>query len=65
MFFDLGQTLVNEWDFINYFDKEFLEILNAFGARIDSRNYRAVRDSVIRNRQIGHESVRKLPKFAN
>ena len=60
MFFDLGQTLVNEWDFINYIDKEFLEILNAFGARIDSRNYRAVRDSVIRNRQIGHESVRKL-----
>ena len=42
MFFNFGQTLVNEWDFINYFDKEFLEILNAFGARIDSRNYRAV-----------------------
>jgi hypothetical protein len=60
MFFDLGQTLVNEWDFINYFDKEFLGILNAFGAKIDSRNYRAVRDNVIRNRQIGHESVRRL-----
>jgi len=60
IFFDLGQTLVNEWDFINYFDKEFLEVLNGFGARIDTRNYRAVRDNVIRNRQIGHGSVREL-----
>lgn len=60
VFFDLGQTLVNEWDFINYFDKEFLEVLNGFGARIDNRNYLAVRDNVIRNRQIGHGSVREL-----
>lgn len=60
IFFDLGQTLVNEWDFINYFDKQFLEVLNGFGARIDTRNYRAVRDNVIRNRQIGHGSVREL-----
>jgi HAD superfamily hydrolase (TIGR01549 family) len=60
IFFDLGQTLVNEWDFINYFDEIFLEILNGFGARIDSRNYQAVRDNVIRNRQISNGSVREL-----
>ena len=60
IFFDLGQTLVNEWDFINYFDVKFLEILNGFGARIDSRNYQAVRDNVIRNRQIGNGSFREL-----
>jgi HAD superfamily hydrolase (TIGR01549 family) len=60
IFFDLGQTLVDEWDFINYFDKEFIEVLNGFGARIDIRNYLAVRDNVIRNRQIGHGSVREL-----
>src|SRR5215472_10099469 len=60
IFFDLGQTLVNEWDFINYFDVKFLEILNGFGARIDSRNYQAVRDNVIRNRLIGNGSVREL-----
>ena len=30
------------------------------GARIDSRNYRAVRDNVIRNRQISNGSVKKL-----
>ncbi len=60
IFFDLGQTLVDEWDFIAHFDQKFLELLNGFGARIDQRNYRAVRDSIIRDRKIGHGSVREL-----
>jgi len=60
VFFDLGQTLVDEWDFIAHFDGRFLEILNGFGARIDQRNYRAVRDSIIRDRKIGHGSVKEL-----
>jgi putative hydrolase of the HAD superfamily len=60
VFFDLGQTLVAEWDFIAHFDARFLEILNGYGARIDARNYRAVRDSIIRDRKIGHGSVKEL-----
>lgn len=60
IFFDLGQTLVDEWDFIAHFDQKFLELLNGFGARIDQRNYRAVRDSIIRDRRIGHGGVREL-----
>jgi HAD superfamily hydrolase (TIGR01549 family) len=60
VFFDLGQTLVDEWDFIAHFDTKLLEILNGFGARIDQRNYRAVRDSIIRDRKIGHGSVKEL-----
>lgn len=60
IFFDLGQTIVNEWDFIAHFDQKFLELLNGFGARIDQRNYRAVRDSIIRDRRIGHGSVKEL-----
>jgi FMN phosphatase YigB (HAD superfamily) len=60
IFFDLGQTLIDEWDFIAHFDQKFLELLNGFGARIDQRNYHAVRDSVIRDRKIGHGSVREL-----
>jgi len=60
IFFDLDQTLVDEWDFIAYFDQKFLELLNGFGARIDQRNYRAVRDSIIRDRKIGHGSVKEL-----
>jgi FMN phosphatase YigB (HAD superfamily) len=60
IFFDLGQTLINEWDFISDFDQKFLEILNGFGTRIDQRNYRAVRDSIIRDRKIGFGGVNEL-----
>lgn len=60
IFFDLGQTLINEWGFIDYFDQRFFEILNGFGARISFRDYRIIRDNVIRNRKIGHGSVREL-----
>jgi HAD superfamily hydrolase (TIGR01549 family) len=60
IFFDLGQTLIDEWDYIAYFDQKFLELLNGFGARIDQRNYQAVRDSIVRDRKIGHGSVKEL-----
>ena len=60
IFFDLGQTLVDEWRFIEYLDNKLLEVLNGFGARIDLRNYRAVRDNVIRNRMIGNGGTREL-----
>jgi HAD superfamily hydrolase (TIGR01549 family) len=60
VFFDLGQTLIDEWDYIAYFDQKFLELLNGFGARIDQRNYHALRDSIIRDRKIGHGSVKEL-----
>jgi FMN phosphatase YigB (HAD superfamily) len=60
IFFDLGQTLIDEWDYIAYFDQKFLELLNGFGARIDQRNYYAIRDSIIRDRKIGHGSVKEL-----
>jgi FMN phosphatase YigB (HAD superfamily) len=60
VFFDLGQTLIDEWEYITYFDQKFLDLLNGFGARIDQRNYHAVRDSIIRDRKIGHGSVKEL-----
>ncbi len=60
VFFDLGQTLIDEWEFIEFLDAKFLEVLNGFGARIDRRNYVTVRDSVIRDRRIGHGSATEL-----
>lgn len=60
IFFDLGQTLIDEWAFIAQFDQKFLDLLNGFGARIDQRNYRAVRDSMIRDRKIENGSVKEL-----
>jgi putative hydrolase of the HAD superfamily len=60
IFFDLGQTLVDEWRFIDYLDHKLLELLNGFGAKIDIRNYKAVRDNVIRSRKIGNGNIREL-----
>ncbi len=60
VFFDLGQTLVDESEFVDHFDQRFLELLNGFGAKMDQRSYRAVRDSVIRDRRIGHGSFGAL-----
>ena len=60
IFFDLGQTLINEWGFIDYFDQRFLELLNGYGTKIDKRNYRTVRDNVIRNRMIGSGGINEL-----
>jgi HAD superfamily hydrolase (TIGR01549 family) len=60
IFFDLGQTLVDEWEFIDHIDHKLLEVLNGFGAKIDLRNYRAIRDNVIRDRKIGNGSAREL-----
>jgi hypothetical protein len=60
LFFDVGQTLANEWRFIDYFDQRFLELLNGFGARIDVRNYQAVRDSVVRDRRICNGYIKEI-----
>ena len=60
VFFDLGQTLIDERDFIEYFDGKFLEILNGFGAKIDKRNYITLRDNIIRDRLIGDGGVNEL-----
>ena len=60
VFFDLGQTLIDERDYIAYFEQKFLELLNGFGARIDQRNYYAIRNSIIRDRKIGYGSVKEL-----
>jgi|SRR6476620_5205909 len=53
IFFDLGQTIVNERSFINNCDEKLLELLNGYGERIDIRNYHTIRDNVIRNRNTG------------
>jgi hypothetical protein len=55
-------TLVDEWDYIAYFDQKFLETLNGFGARIDQRSYHAIRDSIIRDRNNDYLSF-KLVRF--
>jgi putative hydrolase of the HAD superfamily len=53
IFFDLGQTLIDEWDYIEYFDRLLFESLNGYGAKMDLRNYFALRNNIISNRKIG------------
>ena len=60
VFFDLGQTLIDEREFLRFFDARFLSLLNGFGAKMDPRGYAALRDSIIRDRLIVHGSIREL-----
>ncbi|MGB8164340.1 MAG: HAD family hydrolase [Nitrososphaeraceae archaeon] len=60
LFFDLGQTLINEWEMIRYLDSIFLELLEGFGTKIDRLNYIAIRNNVIRNRIIGNGDFEEL-----
>ncbi|MBA3749430.1 MAG: HAD family hydrolase [Nitrosopumilus sp.] len=53
IFFDLGQTLIDEWDYISYFDKLLFETLNGYGAKIDYRNYFTLRNNILLTRRIG------------
>jgi len=56
LIFSSDQTLINEWNFIEYFDKKLFEQINGFGARIDFRNYMALRNNIIQTKKIptGH-----------
>ncbi len=57
IFFDLGQTLVDEWEYISYFDKLLFESLNGYGAKIDLRNYFTLRNNIILTRKIGSDGL--------
>jgi FMN phosphatase YigB (HAD superfamily) len=60
LIFDLGQTLINEWNFLKFFDHKLLELINGFGGRIDWRNYITLRNNIIKNRMIGNGGMEEL-----
>jgi FMN phosphatase YigB (HAD superfamily) len=60
LIFDLGQTLINEWNFLKFFDQKLLELINGFGGRIDWRNYITLRNNIIKNRMIGNGGMEEL-----
>ncbi len=53
IFFDLGQTIIDEWEYIKYFDYLLLRTLNGYGAKIDERNYVTLKNDILLNRKIG------------
>ena len=63
IFFDSGQTLIDEWDYINYFDKLLFETLNGYGAKIDYRNYFTLRNNILFNRKIGSSGFLDIVLF--
>jgi FMN phosphatase YigB (HAD superfamily) len=60
LFFDLGQTLLDQSNFINFLDQKLLELINGFGGKIDLRNYIALRNNIIKNRMIGDGGIEEI-----
>ena len=60
IFFDLGQTLIDEWSFVAYFDNLLFKTLNDYGARVDRRNYTALRNNLILDRTFGTSGFLEL-----
>ncbi len=60
IFFDLGQTLIDEWSFVAYFDNLLFKTLNDYGARVDRRNYTALRNNLILDRKFGTSGFLEL-----
>ena len=52
IFFDVDQTLISEWEFLKFIDNKIFLLINNYGARIDYRNYSALKDNILRNRKI-------------
>src|ERR1044072_6818758 len=60
VFFDLGQTLIDEWSYVSYFDNLLFTTLNDYGARIDSRNYFALRNNLVLERKFGSSGFMEM-----
>jgi FMN phosphatase YigB (HAD superfamily) len=50
--FLVGRTLIDEANFYAYIDSRLLFLLNQFGAKIDFRNYNAIKEDIIKNRKV-------------
>lgn len=58
--FFVGRILIDEENFYTYIDSRLLYLLNQFGAKIDYRNYFAIKDDIIKNRKLSKDSVEEL-----
>lgn len=52
IFFDIGQTLINEIKFIKFLDENLFELINGFGAKIDFKNYLTLRNNIIKTNKM-------------
>ena len=58
--FLVGRTLIDEQIFFSFIDSRLLYLLNQFGAKIDNRNYYAIKNDIIKNRKLSKNTVEEL-----
>lgn len=58
--FLIGRTLIDEQNFFSFIDSRLLYLLNQFGAKIDNKNYFAIKNDIIKNRKLSKNSVEEL-----
>jgi FMN phosphatase YigB (HAD superfamily) len=58
--FLVGRTLIDEKNFYSYVDSRLLYLLNQFGARIDNKNYEAIKFDIIKNRKLLKAGIEEL-----
>lgn len=55
-----GRILIDEKNFYSYIDSRLEYLLNQFGARIDSRNYEAIKYDIIKSRKLVKDGIEEL-----
>jgi FMN phosphatase YigB (HAD superfamily) len=55
-----GRILIDEKNFYSYIDSRLEYLLNQFGARIDSRNYEAIKYDIIKSRKLIKDGIEEL-----
>ncbi|HXW11933.1 MAG TPA: HAD family hydrolase [Nitrososphaeraceae archaeon] len=58
--FLVGRTLIDEQNYFSFIDSRLLYLLNQFGAKIDNKNYFAIKNDVIKSRKLSKNRVEEL-----
>jgi putative hydrolase of the HAD superfamily len=58
--FFVERILMDEKNFYSFIDSRLLYLLNQFGAKIDKRNYFAIKNDIIKNRKLSNDRVEDL-----
>ncbi len=58
--FLVGRALIDETNFYMYIDSRLLFLLNQFGAKVDFRNYCAIKEDIIKNRKVVDSGIVEL-----
>jgi len=58
--FLVGRTLIDEQIYFSFIDSRLLYLLNQFGAKIDNKNYYAIKNDILKNRKLSKNTVEEL-----